>query len=72
MHSNAILLIEKTRQGTFYSEGILLMQTIEMSNRINWRKDGNADQRERYTPEEIKALKKGGNENFANKTHIIQ
>jgi hypothetical protein len=66
-HTNEDLLKTKTRKGLMFSEALVLQQQFSLANRTDYRRFGNADQREKYTPKEIADLKKGGNENFSNK-----
>jgi hypothetical protein len=70
MHTNADLLKLKTKKGIFFSEALFLIAAFGFMNRTNYREFGNKDQREKYTPDQIKKFKKEGNSGFANKTVV--
>ena len=70
VHTNADLLITKTRKGIFFAEAIALHEIYQMMNRTNYRKYGNADQVEEHGVAKIKDLKAKGKANFSNKTLV--
>jgi len=65
-HTNADLLKEKTRKGSFYSEAAMLQESFRVANKINWRKLGNLDQ----ITAEVKELKTEAKPNYADKTLV--
>ena len=65
-HTNADLLKEKTRKGSFFSEAAMLQESFRIANKINFRKFGNTDQ----NPSEVKRLKVEAKPNYADKALV--